>query len=130
LVVSSKNSEKKGFELYFSVFFGFGSFFFQLFHFQSLFNFLLRNFFITNFIFFIIFFLLFLRWSQVENRFNDSRLFYEEGSWYDGQIWEKPFFLIKNDRLLISQKIQPIIQRISQIILILFSITFLSFLFI
>ena len=61
----------------------------------------------------------------MKNRFLEARIFYEEGSWYDGQIWEKPFLLIKNDRLLVSQKIDPIIQRISRTILVIFYFTFL-----
>lgn len=34
-----------------------------------------------------------------------SRFFYEEGSWYDGAIWEKPIIIIKNDKLLETQKV-------------------------
>lgn len=56
-------------------------------------------------------FLLF-RLFALHNRFKASRLFYEEASWFDGQIWEKPFSLIKNDKLIITQKIQPILQRL------------------
>lgn len=60
-----------------------------------------------------IFFLPFLfRWSQLQSRFNNSRLLYEEGSWYDVQIWEKPLSLIKNERLINTQKIQPILNQI------------------
>ena len=47
----------------------------------------------------------FSRWSQLLKRLRNSRLFYEEGSWYDGQYWEKPLELIKNDKLLTSQKL-------------------------
>jgi hypothetical protein len=53
----------------------------------------------------------FARWKQVEIRLSKSRLFYEEASWYDGQIWENLFYF-KNDKLLSTQKIQPILQRI------------------
>jgi hypothetical protein len=70
----------------------------------------------------------FARWKQVEIRLSKSRLFYEEASWYDGQIWEKPFFF-KNDKLLSTQKIQPILQRILRTLLTLFvGILFLSLL--
>jgi hypothetical protein len=44
----------------------------------------------------------FARWKQVEIRLSKSRLFYEEASWYDGQIWEKLFYF-KNDKLLSTQ---------------------------
>lgn len=62
-----------------------------------------------------------LRWSQLLKRFRSSRLFYEEGSWYDGQFWEKPLELIKNDKLLSTQKIKPILKRIKKTLLLLFS---------
>jgi hypothetical protein len=50
------------------------------------------------------------RWKQIQSRFNNPRLLYEETTWYDGQIWEKVFSIIKNDRLLSTQKIQPILE--------------------
>tara|TARA_B110000503_G_C6796818_1_gene269452 strand:+ start:170 stop:373 length:204 start_codon:yes stop_codon:yes gene_type:complete len=58
----------------------------------------------------------------VNKRLTQSRVFYEEASWFDGKIWEKPFFLIKNDKLLSSQKIQPILKRLFGTILINLSI--------
>jgi hypothetical protein len=65
----------------------------------------------TNFLLLIFVCISYIRWSQLEIRLNEARLFYEEGSWYDGQRWEKPFLLIKNDRLLTTQKIQPLLQK-------------------
>ena len=59
------------------------------------------------------------RWSQLLKRFRNSRLFYEEGSWYDGQFWEKPFEIIKNDKLISNQKIKPILKRTIKTVLIL-----------
>jgi hypothetical protein len=55
----------------------------------------------TNSIFVIFLFFFFLfQGYEIKKRFDQSSVFYEEASWYDGQIWEKPFSLIKNDRLL------------------------------
>ena len=54
---------------------------------------------------------LLIRWINIEKNFNKSIVVYEEASWYDGQIWEKPFFLIKNDRLINSQIINPILKK-------------------
>ena len=65
------------------------------------------------------FFINLLRWSQLLKRFRSTRLFYEEGSWYDGQIWEKPLELIKNDKLLASQKIRPILKRLTKTLTVL-----------
>lgn len=67
-------------------------------------------------------FVIFFRWKQVENDFLEPCLFYEEGSWYDGQFWEKPFSILKNDKLISTQKITPILQRISRSIFNLFSL--------
>lgn len=55
---------------------------------------------------------IFIRWKDIKKRFTEARLFYEEASWFDGQIWEKPFFLVKNDKLICTQKIEPILQRL------------------
>jgi Conserved in the green lineage and diatoms 27 len=71
----------------------------------------------------------FARWKQVEIRFRKSRLFYEEASWYDGQIWEKPLGIVKNDKLVSTQKIQPLLQRILRTLFTLLAgILFLSIL--
>ena len=70
------------------------------------------NIFWTTLCLIFFYFVLLWRWNQVKTRFNESRLFYEEASWYDGQIWEKPFLLIKNDRLISTQKIDPILERL------------------
>ena len=121
-------SKSKSLWLFFFLFSGI--FFFFLLDFKSLFSFFLFTLIWTHFEIITIFFLLFLRWFQVENRFRNSRVFYEEGSWYDGQIWEKPLFLIKNDRFLSIQKIQPILQRVAKTIFFLcFSLLFFLFLF-
>ena len=60
---------------------------------------------------------IYLRWSSIDKRLTESRLFYEEASWFDGKIWEKPFFLIKNDKLLSSLKIKPLLNRLMVTIL-------------
>jgi hypothetical protein len=59
-------------------------------------------------------FFLIVRWKEIEKRFNQSSLVYEEGSWYDGQIWEKSFSMIKNDRLLNSQIVQASLPRLKE----------------
>jgi hypothetical protein len=61
------------------------------------------------------------RWKKVEIRLRKSRLFYEEASWYDGQIWEKPFSILKNDKLVSSQKMHPILQRFFRSVWTLFA---------
>jgi hypothetical protein len=71
----------------------------------------------------LIFLINFSSWFQIFKRFRSSRLFYEEGSWYDGQIWEKPMELIKNDKLISILKIKPILKRILKTLNILSFLT-------
>jgi hypothetical protein len=63
---------------------------------------------------FCLFFLaiIFFRWTEIYRRLTETRLFYEEGSWFSIQIWEKSFFLIKNDKLISSQKLKLILRRL------------------
>ena len=65
------------------------------------------------------------RWKQNQTRFNQTRLFYEEGSWYDGQYWEKPLSLVKNDKLISTQKIEPVLQRLYKTYIILYFFEFI-----
>lgn len=74
----------------------------------------LENIFFASFCVLFLLSTILFRWLQIENTFQTARIFYEESSWYDGQTWEKPLILIKNDRLLSSQKIRPVRKRIQQ----------------
>ena len=85
------------------------------------------NFLLSTFFFCLFIFLILIRWIEIKNKFNSTRLFYEEASWYDGQIWEKPFELIKNDKLLSSQKIEPIIQRVTNLLSLFLSLFLILF---
>jgi len=120
--LSKKNYDKKLLSLF--------SFFFILICFfrsstlldnRYLFDWLLINVAISlNSLFFLIL-VIFARWKQVEKEFDEPRLFYEEASWYDGQVWEKPLSILKNDKLISTQKIKPILERISRTLFTLLS---------
>lgn len=58
------------------------------------------------------FLILYFRWWEINQQLIQSQVFYEEASWFDGKNWQKPFFLIKNDKLLSSQKVSPILNRL------------------
>ena len=75
------------------------------------------------------FFLLFFSWSQLQKRLNQARVFYEEASWFDGQFWQKPFFLLKNDRFLSTQQFQPFLQKVFTLLLFFFSTNLVFVLF-
>jgi hypothetical protein len=74
-------------------------------------------------------FIALFRWNQLKEKFENSRLFYEESSWFDCQYWEKPLLIIKNDRLLVTQKIQPILRRLGNTIFLIINILLVFFLF-
>jgi hypothetical protein len=107
---NTKNEKQK--TIFFFFVFLFSIFFFKLNDFEERFTnvIVIPSIFLSG-----IAFVRFLRWFEINKRFLTARLFYEEGSWYDGEIWEKPFLLIKSDKLISSQKIQPIIQNFTYI---------------
>jgi hypothetical protein len=66
------------------------------------------------FLFFsLIFFFIFLKKKILWFSFSKSIITYEESSWFDSHYWEKPIFLIKTDRLLLFQKIFPLIKTLA-----------------
>lgn len=72
---------------------------------------------------------LFFLWSQLQKRLNQARIFYEEASWFDGQLWQKPFFLLRNDRFLSTQQFQPFLQKLFTLLLFFFLTTLVFLLF-
>ena len=105
----NSNKNKKFLTTLFLTFFSFFSIIqFQAFSLSNFFEILLNTLVIIQFFLLVIL----IRWITINQKFQNSRLIYEEASWYDGQIWEKPFFLIKNDRLISTQKIEPILEDI------------------
>ena len=96
---------------------------FKVLSFSNFFEILFNTFVIIQFFFLIIL----IRWITINQKFQNSRLIYEEASWYDGQIWEKPFFLIKNDKLISTQKIEPILEEIIKSFFLSLSFLFLVF---
>jgi hypothetical protein len=126
--LSSTKERKKISWLFFQILGGFSLLTgFQLQSFTYFLEWVLLNFLLT-FLFFTIFLLIQVaRWKQIERRLKKSRLFYEEASWYDGQIWEKPFSILKNDKLLSTQKIRPFLQKIFRLLFTVFSLDVLFF---
>lgn len=88
-----------------------------------------QNLFFTSFLLLALLLINFFRWKQTFSRLQTARLFYEEASWYDGQMWEKPFSILKNDKILSTIKIQKILERISKTSGILFFVALLCQIF-
>jgi hypothetical protein len=122
LIFSSKKNYFSKLLLDFGFFFVFSTIITFLFKLNN--NLIVFNTFFSINILITIFLINFLRWTQLLNKFRNSRLFYEEGSWYDGQIWEKPLEVIKNDKLITIQKLKPILKRIKKTLSILIFINF------
>jgi hypothetical protein len=72
---------------------------------------ILYIFFLTFNLFGFIFLILCVRWKQLFNRFYEAESYYEESSWFDSTLWKKPWFILKTDRLIAKQKIQPILNQ-------------------
>jgi signal transduction histidine kinase len=69
---------------------------------------------LSFFIFFLFFCNIIFQLQTLSDRFIKARLVYEEGSWYDTEIWEKPISIIKNDKLINNQKLVPLISKIKK----------------
>ena len=108
--LSTKNYNAKLFSLFTSVFILLSILTFQDREFLG--DWILSNLVISLNIILTLYFVIIWRWNEIKKRLNQARLFYEEASWYDGQIWEKPFIILKNDRLLVSQKLEPVLRRL------------------
>ena len=91
---------------------------------------------IFGFFYFFCFFFLFQTFfllKKINTNFQNARLIYEEGSWYQGKIWEKPFLVMKNEKLIRIQKIEPSLQNIKFTFFFFFlffvAFSFISFIF-
>lgn len=58
---------------------------------------------------------LYLGWVYVKTRLLNTKVFYEESGWYDGQTWEKPPEVLTQDRLVVAYQVQPILDRMQKI---------------
>ena len=57
---------------------------------------------------------LYLGWSYIGDRLTKTKITYEESSWYDGQVWEKPVEFHYRDQLIFKHQVKPIIQRLQK----------------
>ena len=108
--LSTKNYNAKLFSLFGTVFTILSALTFQEREFLG--DWILSNLLISINVILVLYIVIIWRWNEIKKRLNQARLFYEEASWYDGQIWEKPFIILKNDRLLVSQKLEPVLSRL------------------
>lgn len=65
---------------------------------------------------------LYLGWSYIGDRLKKTKIVYEESSWYDGQIWEKPLEFYHRDQLIFQYQVQPILTRLQKSFILLLSL--------
>ncbi len=65
---------------------------------------------------------LYLGWSYIGDRLKKTKITYEESSWYDGQIWEKPVEFYCRDQLIFTHQVEPMIKRLQKTGLLLLSL--------
>lgn len=71
---------------------------------------------------------LYLGWSYIGDRLTKTKIVYEESSWYDGQIWEKPLEFYRRDQLIFQYQVQPILIRLKKSFTLLLSLICMSLL--
>lgn len=111
------------------------SFFFLIFPIANLFfdfvksplNFCLIDSIFSFFFILLIISRLFLSWNYIKQRLNNSIIFYEESSWYDGQMWSKPKSILFQERFIYMYQVLPILKKINTILIKTF-ILFISLL--
>ncbi|MBE9222642.1 CGLD27 family protein [Cyanobacterium stanieri LEGE 03274] len=57
---------------------------------------------------------LYLGWKYIGDRLKKTKIVYEESSWYDGQVWEKPLEIYNRDRLIFSYQVEPVLKRLEK----------------
>ncbi|BAQ61599.1 uncharacterized membrane protein Ycf36 [Geminocystis sp. NIES-3708] len=65
---------------------------------------------------------LYLGWSYIGDRLKKTKIVYEESSWYDGQIWEKPLEFYRRDQLIFQYQVQPILIKLKKSFILLLSL--------
>jgi hypothetical protein len=55
---------------------------------------------------------LYLGWRYVGDRLVQTKVFYEETGWYDGQTWQKPATDLLREKLLFEYQVRPYLQRL------------------
>lgn len=81
-----------------------------------------------NFSLIIFFFVNFFIWNNLYTNFNLSEIYYEESSWFDSKIWQKPIFLIKNDKIFSNFKNKEKIRTFYKNLIVFITFNFLIFL--
>ncbi len=77
-------------------------------------RFIISSFWGSSFLLSLVLARLYIGWSYISDRLNNTSIFYEESGWYDGQIWHKPTNMLNRDRLIVAYEIAPILKRLQR----------------
>lgn len=66
------------------------------------------SFYLNNIFFLLIIFSFanFFLWKSIFKSFWEEKIYYEESSWFDTKVWQKPIFFLKNDRIFANQNLR------------------------
>lgn len=70
---------------------------------------------------------LFLGWDYIKKRLDNSKVFYEESSWYDGRIWQKTKNILFQEKLIYMYQVLPTIKKIINMLILMCNL-FITFL--
>ncbi|BAQ63611.1 CGLD27 family protein [Geminocystis sp. NIES-3709] len=62
---------------------------------------------------------LYLGWRYIGDRLRKTKIVYEESSWYDGQVWEKPPEFYRRDQLIFQYQVQPLLKKLQKSLILL-----------
>lgn len=85
---------------------------------KSIIKLLLVNSVVSSFLVIFIIVRLLLGWNYIKERLDDSKVFYEESSWYDGRIWTKSKSILFQEKLIHMYQVLPIIKKINNILIV------------
>ena len=67
-----------------------------------------------------------ISWNYILSRLLAEKIEYEESSWFDGQVWEKPINWRQRDILIAQHEVKPIVHNISGPLLVNISLVSLG----
>ena len=70
-----------------------------------------------------------IAWKYILKRLVSEKIVYERSGWYDGDIWENPLNWRERDLLIAQHEVKPIIQQLTNPLLINLILIFLSMTF-
>ncbi len=68
----------------------------------------------------------FILWENLIYIFSNSKIEYEESSWFDSKSWQKPLFFLKNDNVFANQNLKNNIRQYKKVLCVLLFFLFFN----